>query len=108
MDALSPMGGSGPVCLPTHGPIGGRDGEVEGLPLQTDHPDHPGLAQDAMVLGLSGDACHGPSMSSAGTRPVDSTIKRVPSRESGEPQSPCVASRASTIRRQGFSEAVAA
>ena len=49
------LGGTGSVRLPTSSHLGQSGGEVTGLPVQQNHPDCPGLAQHALVLGSSGD-----------------------------------------------------
>ena len=57
----SAMGGSGRIRLPTDRHIGQSGGEATGLPLQEFHSDCSGLAQHALVLGLSDHIQPGPS-----------------------------------------------
>ena len=47
----SAMGGSGHVYFPTRSHLGQSDGEVTGLPMQENHSDCSGEAQQALVLG---------------------------------------------------------
>ena len=55
------MGRSGCIRLPTDCHIGQGGGETTGLPVQETHSDCPGLAQHALVLGLSDHVQSGPS-----------------------------------------------
>ena len=99
------MGGSGCICLPTSSHLGQSGGEVTGRSLPEDHPDCPKIAQHALVLGPSGHVQPNP------TEPAQSantTFQSDPSQKSDKPKSPCMAPRASAIKEQGFSEAVAA
>ena len=103
----SELGGSGPVCLPTSSHLG-QSGEVTGLPLQQDHSDHTWVAQHALVLGSGGNLQPDSSVPAHLTRSAHTAIQPDLSQESGESESPCMAPRASAIKEQGFSEAVAA
>ena len=60
--------------------------------MQENHPDCPGVAQHSLVLGPSGHV-----------QPNSPELA-----QSAQPKSPCMAPRASAIKEQGFSEAVAA
>ena len=82
--------------------------EVTGLPLQQDHFDRPGVAQHALVLGSSGNVQSDPSVSA---QPVQSgilTFQPDPAQEPVKPELTCLAPRATAIKEQGFSEAMAA
>ena len=50
----SVMGGSGRIHLPTNSHIGQSGGEVAGLPMQKNNSNCTGVAEHALVLGLSG------------------------------------------------------
>ena len=82
------LGRSGPICLPTSNHLGQSGGEVAGLPLQQNHTDCTVPTQPAQ----SGD----------------STIQPDHAQESVTPEPTCLAPRATAIKEQGFSEAVAA
>ena len=103
----SAMGRSGCICLPTNRHIGQSGGEVTGLPVQESHPDCSGVAQHALVLGSSDHVQSGPYQSAHSAQSVDTTLQSDPSQKSGKSESPCLAPRATTIKEQGFSEAVA-
>ena len=64
-----------------------------------------GVAQHALVLG---SIDHVQSDPTEPAQPVDTTLQSDPSQKSDKPKSPCMAPRASAIKEQGFSEAVAA
>ena len=100
----SAMGGSGCIHLPTDRHIGQSGGEVTGLPLQENHSDCSGMAQHALVLRLSGHVQPGPPRPA---QPVDTTFQSDPSQKSDKSESPCMAHRATTIKEQGFYQAVA-
>ena len=68
----------------------------------------PGVAKHALVLGPS---CHVQPNSiepAQSAQPVDTALQSDPSQKSDKSKSPCMAPRASAIKEQGFSEAVAA
>ena len=102
------MGGSGCIRLPTDRHIGQSGGEVTRLPVQETHSDCSGMAQHALVLGLSDHVQPGPSQPAQPAQAADTAIQSDPSQKSDKPKSPCLAPRATTIKEQGFSEAVAA
>ena len=60
-----------------------------------------------MVLGPSGNVQPDPIALASAAKPTDSTLQSDPSQESDKPKSPCMAPRATAIKEQGFSEAVA-
>ena len=102
------MGRSGSLCLPTSSHLGQSGGEVTGLPLQQDHSDCTRVAQDALVLGSSGNVQSDPSVSAQPAQSGVSTIQPDPAQEPVKPEPTCLAPRATAIKEQGFSEAVAA
>ena len=104
----SAMGGAGCIRLPSDRHIGQSGGEVTRLPLQEIHSDCPGVAQHALVLGLGDHVQSGPSQSAQPAKPVDTALQSDLSQKSDKSKSPCMAPRATTIKEQGFSEAVAA
>ena len=101
------MGRSEPICLPTSSHRG-QSGEVAGLPLQQDHPDSTRVAQNALVLGSSGNVQSHPLVSAQPGQSGVSTIQPDPAQEPVKPEPTCLAPRATAIKEQGFSEAVAA
>ena len=104
----STMGGSGCICLPTDRHIGQSGGEATGQPVQENHSNCPGLAQHALVLGLGDHVQSSPSQLAQPARSVDTAFQSDPSQKSDQPKSPCMAPRATAIKEQGLSEAVAA
>ena len=101
------MGRSGRIRLPTNSHFGQSGGEVARLPVpEVDHYC-PGVAQHGMVLGPSGDVQPDTIASTSVAEPSDSAIQSDPSQESNKPKSPRMAPRATAIKEQGFSEAVA-
>ena len=102
------MGESGRICLPTNSHIGQSGGEVAGLPIPKVDHHCPGVAQHDMVLGPSGDVQSGPIALAPAAQPPDSTLQSDLSQKSDKLKSPCMAPRATAIKEQGFSEAVAA
>ena len=99
------LGKSGPICLPTSRHLGQNGGEVTGLPLQQDHSDCTRVAQHSLVLGSGGNVQSDPSVSA---QSGISTFQPDPAQEPVKPELTCLAPRATAIKEQGFSEAVAA
>ena len=101
------MGKCGRIRLPTDSHIRQSGGEVAGLPIP--EADHycPGVAQHDMVLGPSGNVQPDPITLASTAKPTDSTLQSDPSQKSDKLKSPCMARRATAIKEQGFSEAVA-
>ena len=104
----SAMGGSGRIRLPTDRLIGQSGGEAIGLPMQEAHSDCPGVAQHALVLGFGDHVQSDPSQPAQPAQSADTALQSDPSQKSDKSKSPCLAPRATTIKEQGFSEAVAA
>ena len=104
----SVMGRAGCIRLPTDRHIGQSGGEATGLPVQETHSNCPWVAQHALVLGPSGHVQSGPSKPTQPAQSVDTALQSDPSQKSDKSKSPCLAPRASKIKEQGFSEAVAA
>ena len=104
----SAMGGPGCIRLPTDHHIGQSGGEATGLPVQETHSDCPGVAQHALVLGLRDNVQSGPSQPAQPAQSADTALQSDPSQKSDKSKSPCLAPRATKIKEQGFSEAVAA
>ena len=102
------MGRSGCIRLPTDRHIGQSGGEAIRLPVQETHSDCPGVAQHALVLGPSDHVQPGPSQPSQPAQSTNTALQSDPSQKSDQSKSPCLAPRATTIKEQGFSEAVAA
>ena len=104
----SAMGGSGCICLSTSSHLGQSGGEVTGLPMQENHSDCSGVAQNALVLGPSDHVQSVPTNPAFLAQPVNTALQSDPSQKSDKLKSPCMAPRATAIKEQGFSEAVAA
>ena len=104
----SVMGGSGPICLPTSSHLGQSGGEVTRLPMQQNYSGCTRVAQHALVLGSSGNVQSGPTVSAQPAQSGVSTIQPDPAQELVKPEPTCLAPRATAIKEQGFSEAVAA
>ena len=104
----SAVGGPGCIRLSTDSHIGQSGGEASGLPVQETRSDCPGVAQHALVLGLGEHVQPGPSQPAHPAQSANTTIQSDPSQKSDQPKSPCLAPRATKIKEQGFSEAVAA
>ena len=79
-----------------------------GLPLQQNNSDCSRVAQHALVLGPGSNVKPDPTVSAQHTQPSVSAIQPGPSQEPVESEPTCLAPRASAIKEQGFSEAVAA
>ena len=101
------LGKSGPICLPTSSHLGQSGGEATGLPLQQDDSNCTRVAQHALVLGSGGHVQSDPILPAQPSQLAGSAVQPDPSQESGKSESSCLAPRASTIKEQGFSEAVA-
>ena len=88
--------------------IGQSGGEATGLPVQETHSDCPGVAQHALVLGPSEHVQPGPSQPTQPAQSANTALQSDPSQKSDKSKSPCLSPRATKIKEQGFSEAVAA
>ena len=102
------LGGPGPIRLPTGSRLGQSGGEAPGLPLQQNNSDCSRVAQHALVLGPGSNVKPDPTVSAQHTQPSVSAIQPGPSQEPVESEPTCLSPRASAIKEQGFSEAVAA
>ena len=76
--------------------------------MQKNHSDCPGVTQHALVLGPSDYVQSDPTEPPLLAQPVNTALQSDPSQKSDKPKSPCMAPRATSIKEQGFSEAVAA
>ena len=99
------LGKSGPICLPTDRHFGQSGGKATKRTVQEAHSGCSRVAKHALVLGSSD---HVQSNSTVSAQSADTALQSDASQESGQPKSPCMAPRASAIKEQGFSEAVAA
>ena len=105
-----------PVChgriwthmFSTSSQLGQSGGEIAGHPMQEDHCDCPGVAQHALVLRSGNHVQSNPAKPARCAQPVDTALQSDPSQKSDKSKSPCMALRASAIKEQDFSEAVAA
>ena len=101
------LGGAGPICLSTDSHFGQSSGKTQGLPMPENDPNCPGVAQNDLVLGLGGHVRQDSPVPAGSAQPVTSTVQQNTTRESPESESTCMAPRATAIKEQGFSEAVA-
>ena len=99
------MGGSGRLCLSTSSHLVQSGGEVAGLPMQENHSHCSGGGPTCLGFGIWWP---NPTESAQSAQPIDTALQSDPSQNSNKPKSPCMAPRASAIKEQGFSEAVAA
>ena len=76
--------------------------------MQQNNSDCPRVAQHALVLGSSGNVQSNPTVPAQHTKPSFSAFQPGRSQEPVESEPTCLAPRASAIKEQGFSEAVAA
>ena len=103
----SAMGGSGCLRLPTNSHFGQSGGEAAGHPSHENYLDCPGVAEHALVLGSGSHVQSNPTEPAFPAQPSNTTVQSDPSQKSDQLESPCLAPRATAIKRQGFSKAVA-
>ena len=99
------LGGFGPLFCSNCSRFGQNGGKAAGLPLQESHSYCFGLAKHALVLGPSGHLKPNPSVSVHSAEP---SFKPDSTQKSAKSKSLCLVPRASAIKDQSFSEAVAA
>ena len=104
----STMGGPGCICLPSDRHLGQSGGETTGFPVPENYSDCSRVAQHALVLGLGSHVQSNSSEPAKSAQSLNTAVQSDPSQKSDKPESPCMAPRATTIKEQGFSEAVAA
>ena len=102
------LGGPGPIRLSTSSHLGQSGGEVTGLPLQQDNTECSRVAQHALVLRSGGNVQSDSTVSAQHAQPAVSAIQPSSPQEPVESEPAYLAPRASAIKEQGFSEAVAA
>ena len=100
--------GSGCLRLSTNGHLGQSGGKVAELPLQETNSHCTGLTQHGLVLGSGGDVQPNSLATSSDARSLDSAVQSDHPQESVKPKPSCMAPRATLIKKQGFSQAVAA
>ena len=103
----STMGGPGCICLPSDRHLGQSGGETTGFPVPENYSDCSRVAQHALVLGLGSHVQSNSSEPAKSAQSLNTAVQSDPSQKSDKPESPCMAPRATTIKEQGFSEAVA-
>ena len=103
----STMGGSGCICLPTSSHLRQGGGDVVGLSMQENDTDCSRMAQHALVLGPSDHVQPDTVEPSQHAQPANTAFQSDPSQKSDNSKSPCMAPRATAIKEQGFSKAVA-
>ena len=99
---------SGAICLPTDSHFGQGGGKVAERTMQETHSDCPRVAKHALVLESSDHVQSNSTEPAQSAQSVNTALQSDPSQKSDKPESPCMAPRASAIKEQGFSEAVAA
>ena len=100
--------GSGCLRLSTDSHLGQSGGKVAELPLQETNSHCTGLAQHDLVLGSGGDVQPNSLTTSSDARSLYSAVQSDHPQESVKPKPSCMAPRATLIKKQGFSQAVAA
>ena len=100
--------GSGYLCHPTGRHLGQSGGEVTRLPMQQEHSDCSWVVQHPLSLGPGGHVQPDPIVPAQPAQSVDSAVQLDPSQESVKHDSSCLTPRASAIKDQGFSAALAA
>ena len=98
---------SGRVCLSPDSPSRSSGHKVVGPRLSATHLDRPRMAQHALVLGSGQSVSSSSPLSTTGGELVDSAVQSMSSQKSRQPESSCLAPRASAIKQAGFSVAVA-
>ena len=83
------------------------DHKVVGPWLSSTHLDCTRMAQHAMVLGSGQSVSSSSPLTATGGELVDSTVQSMSSQRSPQPESSCLAPRASAIKQAGFSVEVA-
>ena len=76
--------------------------------MQQNHTDCTRMTQHALVLGPSGHVQSDPTVPAQSAQSGDPTIQPDLAQESVKPEPSCLVPRATSIKEQGFSEAVAA
>ena len=76
--------------------------------MPEDHCDCLGVTQHTLVLGSGSHVQSNPAKPARCAQPIDTALQSDLSQKSEKFKSPCMAPRASAIKEQGFSEAVAA
>ena len=102
------LGESGPICLPTDSHLGQSGGKATKRTVQEAHTDCPRVAKHALVLGPGIHVQPNSIEPTQPTQSADTALQSDTPQEFDQPKSPCLAPRASAIKEQGFSEAVAA
>ena len=102
------IGRSGCVCISTNSHIGQSGGKVAEHPMQKDNPDCPRVAKHDLALGPSDHVQSNSSEPTNSAQLAHTTLQSDPSQKSDKPEPACMAPRASAIKEQGFSGAVAA
>ena len=100
--------GSLPKYLPTGRHIGQSGDEITALSLQEKYSDCSRVAQHALVLRSSDHVKPDPPVPAQLAQFTNTAFQPDSSKIYAEPKSTCLAPRASAIKEQGFSEAVAA
>ena len=102
------LGGSSPVCLSTNSPPGQCGEQTPAPRLRKANSHRPELVQHALVLGSSGAVSSDSSLPASTPQFGGATIQWEPSQGSGRSEPSCLAPRVEAIKRQGFSDQVAA
>ena len=76
--------------------------------MQKNNSNGTGVAKHALVLGPSDNVQSNPIEPAQSAQPVETARQSDPSHKSDKSKSPRMAPRASAVKEQGFSEAVAA
>ena len=101
------MGGPGRVCLSSDCPSRTGGHQALGPRLSLTYSDCSRVAKHAVVLGPGQHVGSNSPLTSQGGEFVNPAIQSVPTQGSLQPESACVAPRATAIQQAGFSDEVA-
>ena len=102
------MGGLGCFCLPSDSSARTGGLQAPRPQVSTTHSDCARVAKHAMVLGPGQHVGSNSSLPSQGEEFVNPTVQSMSTQGPIQPESSCVAPRATTIQQAGFSGEVAA
>ena len=101
------LGRPGSICLSPNSHSGKGSGTVVSSTLPENDSHSPRVAQHALVLGSSTNVQPDPPVPAQPAQPPGPAVQPDPSQEPGQPEPSRLAPRATAIKKQGFSKAVA-
>ena len=103
---MSSVGGSGRLCLSSGSNSGTSGHQTVGPRVLQNDSDCTGMAQHAVVSGLGQHVSSNSPLPTKGGEFDNSTIQSVSAQGSPQPESTCMAPRATAIQQAGFSDEV--